>query len=282
MAIDVHAHLPTEKYLSSIGSDIVSALFKRIDKIRAHATSIEEMLADYREAGVTRAVIFGWDTETARGTPRVSNDYIAEVVDQHPDFFRGFASVDPHKGKQATRELERSVKELHLSGLKLHPIMQAFFPDDREFYPLYDKCAELGVPVAFHTGWEYLGVGFPGGKGIRMKYGRPLHIDDVAADFPDLKIIMLHPSWPWEDEQVAIVMQKDNVFADIASWMPKFYSETMKTYLRVRAFNSKIMFGSDYPFIDVVKWMNQFNELDLDHDIRKAILEDNAKRILGL
>ena len=140
------------------------------------------------------AVIFGVDAETTSGRPFTGNDYTADIVERYPDRFMGFASVDPHKGKAAVNEMERSVKDLGLRGLKLHPISQAFFPNDTRFYPLWEKCADLGVPVLFHSGQTAVGAGLPGGGGLKIKYAQPIHMDDVAADFPELNIIMAHPS----------------------------------------------------------------------------------------
>ena len=110
---------------------------------------------------------------------------MAELVNAHPEQFIGFATVDPWKEDRAVAELERAVTQLGLKGLKLHPIHQAFFPDDTRFYPLYEKCAELGVPVLFHSGFAAAGIGMPGGGGMKLKYAAPIpHIDDIAADFP--------------------------------------------------------------------------------------------------
>jgi uncharacterized protein len=280
--VDVHVHLPTKEYFAGMGEDLVKVFLSKIDKIRAHTTSVDGMLVDLDQANIKKAVVLGWDAETNTGVPAVPNDYIASIVDKYPDRFIGFASVDPHKGLAAVRELDRARRDLHLSGLKLHTIFQGFYPNDKQVYPLYEKCVELGIPLLIHTGWEYMGVGFPGGRNLRQKFGRPIYIDDVAADFPDLRIIMAHPAWPWEDEQFAIVMQKDNVYLDLAGWMPKFYSGNLRTYLKIGAFNKKCMFGSDYPFLDVVRVLNEFSELDLTEEVKKRILVDNATNFFDL
>ena len=157
----------------------------------------DDMAKKYKEWDIL-GLIFSVDTEITTGETPDTNDYVSDIVKKYPDQFVGFSTVDPWKGKLAVLELERSVTKLGLRGLKLHPIHQAFFPNDPNFYPLYRKCVELDVPVLFHTGFAAAGAGYPGGAGFKLKYSAPIPgIDDIAADFPDLTIIMAHPSWPW-------------------------------------------------------------------------------------
>ena len=174
------------------------------------------------------------------------NDYTASIVQRYPDRFMGFASVDPHKGKAAVLEMERSVKDLGLRGLKLHPISQAFFPNDIRFYPLWEKCAELGVPVLFHSGQTAVGAGLPGGGGLKLKYAQPLLLDDVAADFPSLNIIMAHPGVPWQEEQLSIALHKPNVYIDLSGWSPKYFRPILVQYAN-SLLQDKVLYGSDFP-----------------------------------
>ena len=172
----------------------------------------------------------------------------------------GFASVDPWMGKAACYELERSIKELGLKGLKLHPIHQAFFPNDTRFYPLYEVADGLGIPVLFHSGFAGAGSGTPGGSGLKLKYSKPVPcFDDVAADFPNMTIIMAHPAWPWIDEQIAVALHKSNVFLDLSGWMPRFIPEGLIRETNTRL-QDKVMFGSDYPFIQPDNWLADFPE----------------------
>ena len=184
-------------------------------KVTSAPEDAGEMAARYRELDLM-AVIFSVDAETSTGDPPDTNDYVAAIAKQDPEVFTGFATVDPWKGKAAVEELERSVTELGLVGLKLHPVRQAFFPNDTQFYPLYEKATEMQVPVLFHSGYAGVGSGSPGGAGFKLKYAAPIPgIDDVAADFPQLTIIMAHPGWPWTEEQIAVSLHKTNVFLDL-------------------------------------------------------------------
>ena len=117
-----------------------------------------------------------------------------------------------------------------IRGLKLHPPLQQFFPNDRIAYPLYEVFAEARLPVLFHTGHSGIGTGMPGGGGIRLKYGHPMPIDDVAVDFPDMPIIMAHPSFPWQDEAISVCLHKPQVYIDLSGWSPKYFSPTLVQY----------------------------------------------------
>ena len=227
-------------------------------------------------------MIFSVDAETETGDLPDPNDYVAQTVDSYPDVFIGFCSVDPRKGKAAVEELERSVLSLGLRGLKLHPIHQAFFPDDPAFIPLFAKAEELGIPVLMHSGYAAAGANAPGGGGFELAYSRPIpHVDSLAARHPDLTIIMAHPAWPWIQEQVAVALHKSNVFIDLSGWAPRYIPKELISEASGRL-RKKILFGSDYPYISPVTWLEQFQELDIRDESRPLILHDNAARILNL
>jgi predicted TIM-barrel fold metal-dependent hydrolase len=212
----------------------------------------------------------------------VSNDYLAELVQRYPKQFIAFGSVDPWLGEDAVREAERCVRDLGLRGLKFHPSIQRFFPDDERFYPLWQKCSELGVPVLFHSGMTGIGAGTPGGGGIKTKYCRPIpHIDDIAADFPELTVIMAHPAFPWVEEQLAVLVHKPNVFMDLSGWSPKYFDPMIVQYANTRI-PDKMMFGSDYAMISPERWLSDFEQAPFSDEVRPRILLENAKRVLKL
>ena len=117
-----------------------------------------------------------------------------------------------------------------MRGFKFHPNIQAFWPNDRAFYPLYEVIAEAGLIALFHSGTTGIGAGMPGGGGVRLKYSNPMAVDDVAADFPELDIILAHPSFPWQDEALAIAVHKPNVYIDLSGWSPKYFPENLIQY----------------------------------------------------
>ena len=279
-AIDIHVHPGTREYLvDSGGKYLADALnyFHRHDAV----VSIEEMARIYREAEMM-AVLLAWDAETYTGLPPVTNDYVARIVAQYPDVFLGFASVDPWKGKVAIAELERAVKTLGLRGLKLHPIAQAFYPNDRRFYPLWETCTALKIPIMFHTGTTGVGAGVPGGNGLKLDYARPIPLlDDIAADFPNLTIIGAHPSWPWQEEMLALAVHKTNVSIDLSGWSPKYFAPSLVQYANT-LLQDRVLFGSDYPFLTPARWMADFEQAGFKPEVREKILLTNAKRLLGL
>jgi predicted TIM-barrel fold metal-dependent hydrolase len=279
-SIDVHVHPPTkEVVIDSFGKYGEQHItYFKMDRL---TVPIDEMLREFDQANVDKMVLLGWDAETTTKLPKTPNEYIAKLVDQHPDRFLGFAGVDPHKGKEAVKELERSIKDLGLKGLKLHPLVQKFFPNDERFFPLWEKAQDLKVPVLFHTGMAAWGAGLPGGDGFKLKYVNPMHLDDIAADFPDLTIIGAHPSWPWQEEMLAIAMHKPNVYMDLSGWSPKYFPPVLVQYMK-GPLKDKFLFGTDYPFIKPKRWIDDFQKLDISQEVRERVLSKNASKVLKL
>lgn len=277
-AIDIHVHFSTAegRRKSGIYGDALEKYFNtKIDVL-----SEEAMAKVYQDLGIT-GVLLPTDDESVTGVKPISHEYVAEMVRRFPETFIGFAGVDPWKGKAAIEELERAVKELGLKGAKFQQAAQAFFPNDRRFYPLWEKCVELKIPILFHCGTTGLGAGMPGGLGIKLKYVDPLPIDDVAADFPELTIICAHPAWPWTDMAIAIAIHKANVYVDLSGWSPKYFPPQLTRDINSRLQN-KALFGTDYPFIKPERWLRDFEQLDLKPEVRQKILLENAKKVLKL
>lgn len=278
-AIDMHAHQPTSEFLHDAGGQMMQDAADRFGS-DLETDTYENMIAEYRDAGVGRAVLLGWDAETNTGNPPVPNDYVAEVRDTHPDFFIGFGSVDPLKD-DPVEEAIRCVEDLDLTGFKFQQIAQGFDPSDPEHEDLWSTIEDLGAPVVFHGGNSTLGACSPGGRGLKIKYGNPMLIDDVAADHSELRILIAHPAFPWEREQLAICQQKGNVYMDLSGWMPKYIDEQVLHYAK-SLLSDKVMFGTDYPMLEPGPWLNQFAELDFDEEIERKILRENAEAFLKL
>jgi predicted TIM-barrel fold metal-dependent hydrolase len=241
--------------------------------------TVEDVAAYYRERQIA-AVVFTVDAETVTGRPAVPNEEIAEVAAANADILIPFASVDPHR-PNAVGEARRLIRDHAVRGFKLHPNIQAFFPNDRAFYPLYEAIQEAGLPVLFHTGHSGIGSGLPGGGGIRLKYSNPMHVDDVAVDFPDLKIVLAHPSFPWQDEAISVALHKQQVYIDLSGWSPKYFPPQLVRYANTQL-RDRVLFGSDYPMITPDRWLADFEQADFKDEVRPLILKDNAARLLGL
>lgn len=283
-AIDIHVHptVPAFDRKRTMGEEVAQEIQKYF-RVTARIRTDEEMAQEFRELDL-KAFLIGWDAEAQTGyDTRDTNDEVARLIRKFPDvFIGGWAMIDPWKGEAAIKELERCVKILGLKGLKFQQTIQGFFPNDRRFYPLYEKCLELKIPVAFHTGTTGFGAGMPGGHGYHLEYSKPIpYVDDVAADFPGLTIIMFHPAWPWHEEQIAVLLHKGNVYADLSGWAPRYFPESVRREVNGRL-QDKFMFGSDYPDIPPKRWLDEFEAGDYKPEVVEKILYKNAQRILKL
>lgn len=278
-AIDFHVHLPTTEFMQVTLGPYAKAA-ERYFRTEVKLKDIDQLAEDYARVDMI-GVLLAWDAETATGLPPLGNDYIAAIVARYPQQFIGFASVDPHKGKAAVKEIERAVKDLGLGGAKFHPGVQAFYPNDPAFYPLMEKIQELGIPALFHTGTNGLGAGTPGGMGIKMDYTRPIYLDSLAADFPGLTIIGAHPSWPWHEEMLAAMQHKTNLYNDLSGWVPKRIPEVLLRTAATRM-QDRFLFGSDYPFITPERWLADFEKLDyFTPEVTAKLMWKNAQRLLA-
>ncbi|MFI9788945.1 amidohydrolase family protein [Kitasatospora sp. NPDC051984] len=280
-AIDVHTHAEVSAHghasLDEELNDASSGYFKVAGDRKP---TVAEMAAYYRERKMA-AVVFTVDAEHATGRPPVPNEEIAEAAAANADVLIPFASIDPFRGKAGVRQARRLVEEFGVKGFKFHPSIQAFFPDDRLAYPLYELIEETGTVALFHTGQTGIGAGVPGGGGIRLKYANPMHVDDVAADFPHLKIILAHPSFPWQDEALAVATHKPGVHIDLSGWSPKYFPPQLVQYANT-LLKDKVLFGSDYPVLTPDRWLADFAKLPIKDEVRPKILKDNAARLLEL
>jgi len=272
-AIDVHVHL--EHTGEATAADAAAKQY-----FGAGAQADWNVLADYYRSRKIGCVVFTVD-EKITGRPQVSNDAVVEFAAKNADIAIPFASLDPNRGADAVREARRLVAGGLIRGLKLHPPLQQFFPNDRIAYPLYEVFAEARLPVLFHTGHSGIGTGMRAGGGIRLKYGHPMPIDDVAVDFPDLPIIMAHPSFPWQDEAISVCLHKSQVYIDLSGWSPKYFSPTLIQYANT-LLKTKVLFGSDYPLLTPDRWLADFEKIGIKDDVRPLILRENAMRLFGL
>jgi len=273
-AIDVHVHL--EAVNEGTATDAAAKKYFG----DSGASRDPKALAEYYRSRKMAFVIFAVD-ERLTGRPRVTNEEVIRFASDNADVAIPFASIDPHRGPEGVREAKRLVSEGLVRGLKLHPPVQQFSPDDKMVYPLYEVFAEARLPVLFHTGHSGIGTGMPGGGGVRLKYGNPMPIDDVAVDFPEMPIILAHPSFPWQDEAISICLHKPSVYIDLSGWSPKYFSPTLVQYANSRL-KEKVLFGSDYPFITPDRWLADFEKLEIRSEVRPLILKDNAAKLLAL
>ena len=280
-AIDIHTHAeePCGCH-SDDGYDDLQATMAKYFGAKIVQPTIDQTAAHFREQNVA-AVIFPVDAERETGYRRFSNDEVIEQVKRNDDILIPFASIDPWKGKMAVREARRLIEEHGIKGFKFHPTMQGFWPNDRMAYPFYEVLAEHGCIALFHTGQTGVGSGMPGGNGMRLKYSNPMVIDDVAVDFPEMNIILAHPSFPWQEEALSVATHKPNVYIDLSGWSPKYFPPILVRYCN-SILKKKVLFGSDWPMITPERWLDDFEKIDIKDHLREDIVKNNAARLLGL
>ncbi|GGC96391.1 4-hydroxyphenyl-beta-ketoacyl-CoA hydrolase [Tersicoccus solisilvae] len=279
-AIDMHVHIEVDGHghasLPDSLTEASSAYFKAEDR----SPDIDTIAARYREWGMA-AVVFTVDARTAlKHEPNSIEDLIAGAA-RNNDVLIPFGSVDPRTGAEAIARAEYLAGELGVRGFKFHPSLQGFDPSNPQFHALWAALERIGLPCIFHTGQNGMGAGLPGGGGIKLAYSNPLLLDDVAADFPNLPIIMAHPSVPWQEEANSIATHKANVYIDLSGWSPKYFPESLVKASN-RMLQDKVLFGTDYPLITPQKWLGAFEQQSFADEVRPKILKDNAVRLLGL
>jgi uncharacterized protein len=273
VAMDTHVHIESPPS----GNAADEAAKKYFGS--TNAPTKPEDLAEYYRSRKIGCVVFSVD-ERLTGRPQVPNEEVLQLARRHSDFMIAFASVDPTRGAEAVAEARRLVG-LGVRGFKLHPPLQQFHANDRSVYPFYEVLAEAKLPVVIHTGHSGIGTGMPGGGGIRLKYGNPMDIDDVAVDFPDMPIILAHPSFPWQDEAISICLHKPQVYIDLSGWSPRYFSPILIQYANT-LLKHKMLFGSDYPLITPDRWIADFEKIAIRDEVRPLILKENAVRLLNL
>jgi uncharacterized protein len=281
-AIDIHTHAeePCGCHPDDGYDELQSTMAKYFGAPWEHPPTIPETAAHFREKNVA-AVIFPVDAERETGYRRYKNEEVAQLAAENSDILIPFASIDPHKGQLGAREARRLVKEFGVQGFKFHPTMQGFFPNDRLAYPLYEAVQETGKPALFHTGQTGVGSGMRAGNAMRLKYSNPMHLDDVAVDFPDMTIIIAHPSFPWQEEALAVASHKPNVYIDLSGWSPKYFPKILVQYCNT-LLKKKVLFGSDWPMISPERWLSDFDKIEIKDEVRPLILKENAARLLKL
>lgn len=280
VALDTHVHIDVDDsgHHHALPDSIAEASQKYFKN--DGFPPLDEIAQYYRDRKMA-AVIFTMNARTALGHEPLNDVEIIAGAARNNDALIPFASVDPLDLPRAMDEARRMVIDHGARGFKFHPSLQGFDPSDQGFFPLYEVIQELGVPCVFHTGQTGVGAGERGGFGIKLRYSNPMLLDDVAATFPGIDLIMAHPSVPWQDEAISIATHKANVFIDLSGWAPKYFPPQLVKQADTRL-SHKVLFGSDFPLITPDRWLSEFADLPLRDSVRPGILKDNAVRLLGL
>lgn len=278
-AIDMHVHVEVDAQgRQSLPPDLFAAASKyfRTDGPRPDIDGI----ADYYRERNMAAVVFTVDAQHQLEHEPLSSEEIAAGAAKHADVLIPFGSVDPHRADALDR-VQRLIDVDGVRGFKFHPTVQGFDPSEERWFPIYEAISQAGIPALFHTGQTGIGAGTPGGRGLQLGLSRPILLEPVALNFPDLNVIMAHPSVPWQDEALAIAVHKSNVWIDLSGWSPKYFPRELVRYTN-SLITDRVLFGTDFPLLTPDRWLRDADATDLKPDIMPKILLDNAVRLLGL
>ena len=268
----MHVHLPTGDWVCGCVGHYADSI-ERYFGSRPQPHSVEELVELYERLDLV-GVLLGWDA----GGKELDNADIARICKDSDGRFVGFGSVDPNR-EDALERLAR-FPGLGLTGLKLHPTMQAFDPGDDRFLPFFDAAAELGLVLLTHAGTSGLGAGEPGGQGLRIDLARPILLDRIAARHPRMRIVLAHVGWPWHLEAVAMALHKSNVYLDISGWKYRYLPEEVRREIP-RRLRGQFCFGTDFPMFSPEACLTELNRLELPEDVKQAVLHDNAAALLS-
>ena len=237
--------------------------------------SVREMIRQMDEAGIAQSIVYAVDAPIVYA----SNEYVHRLCERYRDRLIGFASVNPRR-PGAVAEFQRAIEDLSLKGLKLHPPLQRFFPNDESVFPLYEKAAELNVPVVFHVGTT------PFGSLCRLAHANPILIDEVAVAFPSLRIMLTHLGTLWHHEAFMVAEKNPNVYIDTAAYLYEI-REILTRDTVERIGRNKVIFGTDYPmpYVGRVHRMKDFvdalRQLDLPGEMLDGIFSGNVQAFLN-
>ena len=280
-AIDAVVNLQTEEALSHRPADRRGFYVEKIgvDEETFTGISHETMLRRMDDAGIEKAFLIA--AKIGRlGLPaayHIPYDLVVGAVKSHPDRFYGLAGIDPYEGMTGVRELERAVTELGFIGAHVYPHWFELAPDHAKYYPFYTKCVELDVPSQMQVGQSL--VYSP--TNPTRSVGRPITLDSVACDFPELKIIGIHIGIPWHEEMIAMAWKHPNVYIGSDAHAPKHWPEPFVNYLNSYG-QDKVIFGTDFPVIDFQRAMDEIAALSLKPEVLEKFLRRNAEKIYGL
>jgi predicted TIM-barrel fold metal-dependent hydrolase len=272
---DCRARPSLKDYMTFFDSAGAKYTMKQFGFPVAPVLTLEQFVAHMDEAGVGQFVFTGRDVQSRRGW-RFPNEGIAEAVQQYPDRVIGFAGIDPLKKREAILELDRCIKDFKLRGVSLDPSGVGRPANDPIFYPIYERCVDYGIPIALTLG------PLPSPTAGPMRVNDPMAIDDVACDFPDLRIICSHLGWPWVTQAIAIAWRHPHVYLETSmySYMPgaDLFVEAANTHI-----GDKVIFASGYPFNHPVKdVIAKFKTLAYTPEVLEKVLYKNGPRALGL
>lgn len=280
-AIDIVCNLftPNEVANGQTGLDEHFLEQVRFPQEWRNGVSIEDYLGMMDRAAVERSLLIAVRAGDLRirGSFEIPYQQVADVCRAHPTRFSGLAGVDPFRGMDGIRELEFAVKELGFVGAHLYPHWFGLAPDDAKYYPYYAKCCELDIPIMMQVGHNLVYS-----RDRRLpSVGRPITLDQVAIDFPELKLIGIHIGIPWTDEMISMAWKHENIYIGGDAYAPKYWPDSFVHYLKTYG-QDKVLFGTDWPVISPERAIKEIDDLGLSERVKEKLIRTNALRLFNL
>lgn len=268
MIIDAWAQHPTLRHMA----DPIFDSLRRWTKTEAPTEElpVEVTLAMMDQGNISKSLISAWQ---APGKDLITNDEVAAFVAEAPDRLVGVGSVDISRPMEAVREIRRCIEELNFKAIRVLPWLAELPPTDRRFYPVYVACCEMDVPFCTQIGHT--------GPLMPSEVGRPIYLDQVALDFPELQIVGGHIGYPWTEEAIAVATKHENVYIDTSAYTARRYPQELVEFMRGRG-RSKVMFGTNYPMIMPEAALKDLDSLELEESTTEAFLHGNAARVFNI
>jgi predicted TIM-barrel fold metal-dependent hydrolase len=280
MAIDFHCNLFTPESIRKNwhGAPEMARLIRwwKMEE-RVQGRSVAEFVQMMDRAGCDKVLVpairmFSYKEKTLVWD--ITEEEVLETVQAAGGRVVGLAGFNPFKGMHSVRQVEKAVREYGFKGCYVHPYGWGLPLNDRKFYPLYAKCAELGVPVSMQVGHS--------AEHMPNECGRPIYLDDIALDFPELRLIGAHTGWPWTEEMISLAWKHENVYLGIDAHHPKYLEASLLNFMKTRGQN-KVIWGTNYPALmheEAIRVVR--TDLGLSDKVAEKILHGNAARVYGL
>tara|TARA_B100000809_G_scaffold82854_1_gene81235 strand:+ start:1021 stop:1878 length:858 start_codon:yes stop_codon:yes gene_type:complete len=277
--IVVNLFTPQEVELGQTGLDEDFKKQVRMPAEMRDGVTIPDYIKKMNQAGIERSLLIAVRAGDIRVPESFEIPYerVYDICSQNPDRFSGLAGVDPFRGMEGLNDLETAVKEYGFVGAHLYPHWCELPPNHRKYYPYYAKCCELGIPIMMQVGHNLIYS-----KNRRLpSVGKPIYLDQVAIDFPELKLIGIHIGIPWTEEMISMCWKHENIYTAGDAYAPKYWPEAFIHYANSYG-KHKVMFGTDWPVIDPIRAVDEFNNLNFKDSSKELVLRENAMRVFNL
>lgn len=277
--IVVNLYTPQEVELGQTGLDEEFKKQVRMPEKMRSGVTIPDYIKKMDQAGIERSLLIAVRAGDIRVPESFEVPYesVHKVCSEYPDRFSGLAGIDPFRGMQGLRDLENAVNEMGFVGAHLYPHWCELPPNHRKYYPYYAKCSELGIPIMMQVGHNLV----YSRKRRLPSVGKPIYLDQVAIDFPELKLIGIHIGIPWTEEMISMCWKHENVFTAGDAYAPKYWPESYVHYANSYG-QKKVLFGTDWPVIDPIRAVEEFNQLNFRESASQRILRENALEVFNL